>query len=86
MSSPSRWIIGYLPSLIRPRVVRADSGFVCRLAGFVGAVGLRYIVVARLLQPLQRLLRRDLIWTPSEVPGPDMPRVAPEINWPGRDG
>ncbi len=37
--------------------------------------GLRYIVVARLLRPLQRLLKKDLIWTPSEVPGTDVAEV-----------
>lgn len=44
---------------------------------------LRYIVVARLLQPMQRLLRHDLIWEPSEVPGTEMAEVwHQEINWP----
>ena len=35
------------------------------------------------LQPLQRLLRQDLIWTPSEVPGTEVAEVwHQEINWP----
>lgn len=77
-------LLGYLPSFIRLRVVRADSGF-CLPAwlDLLEQLGLRYIVVARLLQPLQRLLRRDLIWTPSEVPGTDLAEVwHQEINWP----
>jgi hypothetical protein len=77
-------LLGYLPSFIPLRVVRADSGF-CLPAwlDLLEQLGLRYIVVARLLQPLQRLLRRDLIWTPSEVPGTDMAEVwHQEINWP----
>jgi hypothetical protein len=65
-------------------VVRADAGFCLPVwLDLLEQLGLRYIVVARLLQPLQRRLRRDLIWTPSEVPGPDMAEVwHQEINWP----
>ena len=77
-------LLSYLPSFIRLRVVRADSGF-CLPAwlDLLEQLGLCYIVVARLLQPLQRLLRRDLIWTPSEVPGTEVAEVwHQEINWP----
>jgi hypothetical protein len=77
-------LLNYLPSFIRLRVVRADSGF-CLPAwlALLEQLGLRYIVVARLLQPLQRLLRQDLIWTPSEVPGTEVAEVwHQEINWP----
>jgi hypothetical protein len=65
-------LLNYLPTFIRLRVVRADSGF-CLPAwlDLLERLRLRYIVGARLLQPLQRLLRRDLLWTPSEVPGTD---------------
>jgi len=39
-------------------------------------------VVARLLKPLQRLIKKELLWTPSEVPGTDMAEVwHQEINW-----
>jgi hypothetical protein len=45
--------------------------------------GLGYIVVARLLQPVQRLLRKDLIWTTTEVPGTEVAQVwHQEVNWP----
>ena len=36
---------------------------------------MHYIVVARLLQPLQRLLRQDLIWEASEVAGTELAEV-----------
>ncbi len=78
-------LLSYLPAFIRLRVVRADAGF-CLLAwlDLLEQQGLRYIVVARWLRPLKRLLRQDLIWTPSEVPGTDVAEMwHQEINWPG---
>ncbi len=77
-------LLDYLPSFIRLRVVRADSGFcVAEWLALLEGLALRYIVVARLLQPLQRLLRQDLIWEASEVPGTDVAQVwHKEINWP----
>jgi len=77
-------LLDYLPSFIRLRVVRADSGFCLpEWLALLEGLGLRYIVVARLLQPLQRLLRQDLIWKASEVPGTDVAEVwHKEINWP----
>jgi hypothetical protein len=72
-----------LPSFIHLRVVRADSGFcVPEWLALLEAHPLPYIVVARLLQPLQRLLRQHLIWTTSEVPGTEVAEVwHQEINW-----
>src|SRR5260221_516125 len=77
-------LLSYLPTFIRLRVVRVDSGFCLpNWLDLLEQLGLRYIVVARLLQPLQRLLRRDLIWTASEVPGTEVAEVwHQEINWP----
>jgi hypothetical protein len=77
-------LLSYLPSFIRLRVVRADSGFcVPEWLDLLEQQGLRYIVVARLLKPLQRLLRQDQIWEPSEVPGTDVAEVwHQEANWP----
>ena len=76
-------LLSYLPSFIRLRVVRADSGFCLpEWLDLLEQQGLRYLVVARLLQPLQRLLRQDLIWEPSEVPGTEVAEVwHQEINW-----
>ena len=77
-------LLDYLPSFIRLRVVRADSGFcVAEWLALLEGLALHYIVVARLLQPLQRLLRQDLIWEPSEAPGTEVAQVwHKEINWP----
>ena len=77
-------LLANFPKWIRLRVVRADSGFcVPEWLGLLEALALSYIVVARLLQPLQRLLRQDLIWEASEVPGTDVAEVwHKEIHWP----
>jgi hypothetical protein len=76
-------LLSYLPSFIRLRVVRADSGFCLpEWLDLLERRCLPYIVVARLLQPLQRLLRQDLIWEPSEVLGTDVAEVwHQEMNW-----
>jgi hypothetical protein len=76
-------LLGYLPSFIHLRVVRADSGFcVPEWLDVLEQQGLRYIVVARLLRPVQRILRQDLIWAPSEVRGTEVAEVwHQEINW-----
>jgi hypothetical protein len=72
-----------LPRQVRLRVVRADSGFcLAEWLDLLEQQKLRYIVVARLLKPLQRLLKKELLWTPSEVPGTDVAEVwHQEINW-----
>lgn len=77
-------LLDYLPSFIRLRVVRADSGFCLpEWLDLLEQQRLHYIVVARLLQPLQRLLRQDLIWAASEVPGTEVAEAwHQEINWP----
>jgi len=77
-------LLGYLPSFIRLRVVRADSGFCLpEWLALLEQRKLRYIVVARLLLPVQRLLRQDMIWQASAVPGTDVAEVwHQEINWP----
>jgi hypothetical protein len=61
---------------VRLRLVRADSGF-CHgpWLDFLEGQRLDYIVVARLYQPVQRLLKRELIWEPSEVPGTEVAEV-----------
>ncbi len=57
-----------LPSHIRLRGVRADSGFCLpELLDLWELLKLPYVVVAQLSQPIQKLLRGDLVWTPTEV-------------------
>lgn len=69
-------LLSRLPRQVRLRLVRADSGF-CHggWLDFLEGQGLNYIVVARLYRPVQRLLRRDMLWEPSEVPGTDVAEV-----------
>ena len=44
---------------------------------------LPYVVVAQLSQPIQRLLRGDLVWTQTEVPGTEVAEVMYQaMNWP----
>lgn len=76
-------LLANLPKWIRLRLVRADSGFCLpEWLDLLEAQKLAYIVVARLLKPLQRLLRRDLIWTATEVPGTEVAEVwHQEVNW-----
>ena len=43
---------------------------------------LPYVVVARLLKPLQRLLKKDLIWMPTNVSDTEVAEVwHQEVNW-----
>lgn len=76
-------LLSHLPRHVRLRVVRADSGFcVAEWLELLEQQKLSYIVVARLLKPLQRLVKNDLLWTPSEVPGTDVAEVwHQEIHW-----
>jgi hypothetical protein len=76
-------LLANLPRHLRLRVVRADSGFgVAEWLDLLEIKKLHYIVVARLLKPLQRLVKSELIWTASAVPGTDVAEVwHQEINW-----
>ena len=77
-------LLANLPRHIRLRLVRADSGF-CSAPWLelLETKNLRYIVVAKLLRPLQRLVRKDLIWKVSPVSGTDAAEVwHQEVNWP----
>ena len=76
-------LLGNLPRQIRLRLVRADAGFcVTEWLDLLEAKGLRYIVVAKLHQPLQRLLRKELIWKNSPVPGTEVAEVwHQEMSW-----
>jgi hypothetical protein len=77
-------LLANLPRQIRLRLVRADSGFcVPEWLDLLEEKQLRYIVVARLLKPVQRLVRKDAIWQASPVPGTEVAEVQhQEINWP----
>jgi hypothetical protein len=73
-----------LPRHIRVRGVRADAGFcVPELLALWERLGVPYVVVAQLSQPIQRLLRGDLVWTATEVPGTEVAeREHQALGWP----
>ncbi|HUJ82993.1 MAG TPA: IS1380 family transposase [Candidatus Acidoferrales bacterium] len=73
-----------LPRHIRLRGVRADAGF-CRpeLLALWERLRLPYVVVAQLSQPIQRLLRGDLVWTATEVPDTEVAEQEYQaLGWP----
>jgi hypothetical protein len=69
-------LLANLPRHIRLRVIRADSGF-CQAPWLelLESQRLHDIVVAALHAPLQRLLRKETIWTASEVHGTEVAEV-----------
>jgi hypothetical protein len=69
-------LLGGLPRQVHLRLVRADSGF-CHddWLRLLESKGLAYIVVARFYAPLQRLLRRQMPWAPTEVRGTEVAEV-----------
>jgi hypothetical protein len=73
-----------LPSHLRLRVVRADSGFcVSELLRLWEQLRLKFIVVARLTQPVQQLIRKETTWVVTEVEGTDVAEVDfREADWP----
>ena len=76
-------LIANLPSHIRLRGVRADAGFcVPELLEFFESRGLPYVVVARLAEKIQTLLRSDLKWKATGVPGMEVAeRVYRSSGW-----
>jgi hypothetical protein len=68
-----------MPRQIRIRLVRADSGFCYQSwLELLESQHLNYIVVARLLKPVQRLLKKETIWQASPVPGTEVAEVIHE--------
>lgn len=75
---------GNLPRQLRLRGVRADSGFCLpALLALWEQLRLPYVVVAQLSQPIQGLLRGDLRWTATEVPGTEVAELEYQaLSWP----
>ena len=73
-----------LPSHIRRRGVRADSGFCLpELLALWEQLKLPYVVVAQLSDPIQRLIKGDLVWTATEVPGTEVAELEYQaLSWP----
>ena len=62
-----------LPTHLRVRVVRADSGFYCAaLLHLWVKLKVHFIVVAKLTQPVQSLLRREMQWLPTGIDGTEV--------------
>ena len=75
---------GNLPRHLRLRGVRADSGFCLpELLALWEQLGLPYVVVAQLSQPLQKIIKGDLTWAPTEVPGTEVAELEYQaMSWP----
>ena len=73
-----------LPSHLRLKGVRADSGFCLpELLDLWEQLKLPYVVVAQLSQPIQKLIKGDLIWTATEVPGTEVAQLEYQaMSWP----
>jgi hypothetical protein len=73
-----------LPSHIRLRGVRADAGFCLpELLALWEQLQLPYVVVARLSQPVQKIIKGNLKWTATEVPGTEVAELEYQaMNWP----
>jgi hypothetical protein len=69
---------------LRLRGVRADAGFCLpELLALWEQLPLPYVVVAQLSQPIQKLIKGDLPWTRTEVPGTEVTELACQsMNWP----
>jgi len=73
-----------LPRHICLRGVRADAGFCLpELLALWEQLRLPYVVVAQLSQPIQRLIKGDLLWQPTEVPGTEVAELEYQsMHWP----
>lgn len=73
-----------LPRHLRLRGVRADAGFCLpELLALWEQLGLPYVVVAQLSQPLQKIIKGDLTWAPTEVPGTEVAELEYQaMSWP----
>ena len=73
-----------LPRHIRLRGVRADAGFCLpELLALWEQLRLPYVVVAQLSQPIQKLIKGDLQWQSTEVPGTEVAELEYQsTNWP----
>ncbi|NBU45722.1 MAG: hypothetical protein EBS37_16905, partial [Betaproteobacteria bacterium] len=77
-------LLANLPRHIRLKGVRADSGFCLpQLLALWEELKLPYVVVARLSQPVQTILKSDLRWTAGEVPGTEVSELEYQAtSWP----
>jgi hypothetical protein len=73
-----------LPRHLHLRVVRADSGFcVGALLRLWESLHLKFVVAARLLPPLQGLIKKETAWQATEIEGTDVAELDyREKEWP----
>jgi hypothetical protein len=74
----------HLPSHLRLRGVRADASFCLpELLALWEQSKLPYVVVAQLSQPIQKLIKGDLQWAATEVPGTEVAQIEYQaMSWP----
>jgi len=64
------------PKQVRLRLARADSGFCTgELLDLWEELRLPYIVAGKLNVPIKSLIRHDLLWQPTELPGTDVAEI-----------
>jgi hypothetical protein len=81
----TRELLRNLPSQVRVRLIRADSGFFYDpWLELLEARGLRYIVVADLSVRIKHLLRKTTEWRPTAVPGAEVAEVSYESTYASR--
>lgn len=73
-----------LPRHLRLQGVRADSGFCLpELLSLWEELRLPYVVVAQLSQPIQKIIKGELAWTATEVPGTEVAQLDYQaMSWP----
>ena len=72
-------LLSNLPSHLRLRLIRADSGFQDdRWLSLLEEKGLRYIVVADLSVRVKNVIQKETQWQPTEVPGVEVAEVVYE--------
>ena len=78
-------LLSRLPRHLRLRLVRADSGFCATsVFEFLEERKLSYVVAARLLRPIQSLIRKGLVWQETEIAGTSVsPMDYQEAGWKG---
>jgi hypothetical protein len=78
-------LLSNLPSHLRLRLIRADSGFhFDPWLSLLEAEGLRYIVVADLSVRVQSLIKKQTHWQPTSVPGVEVADVIYESKYASR--
>ncbi len=69
-------LLARLPQWLSLKLVRADSGFCYEtFLGLLEGRSLRYIVVARLYEPVRWLIRQTTQWQPTQIPGTEVAEV-----------